>query len=56
VEKRVRELMNSEEGNLIKGRTTRVQNDAKAAVREGGSSRVPLAKLMSCGSCVELGG
>jgi hypothetical protein len=46
VEKRVRELMNLEEGNLIMVRTTCIQNDAKAAVREGGSSRVALAKLV----------
>ena len=46
VEKRVRELMNSEESNSIRAMTTRAQNDAKATIREGGSSRMALAKLV----------
>ncbi|KAE8077781.1 hypothetical protein FH972_016310 [Carpinus fangiana] len=46
VEKQVRELMDSKEGNSIRARTTHVQNDAKATVREGGSSLVALAKLV----------
>jgi hypothetical protein len=46
VEKRVRELMDSEEGNSIRARTSCMQNDAKAALGEGGSSRVALAKLV----------
>ncbi|XP_059434679.1 UDP-glycosyltransferase 88B1-like [Corylus avellana] len=46
VEKGVRELMDSKEGNSIRVRTSCVQNDVKAAIREGGSSRVALAKLI----------
>ncbi|KAK0596986.1 hypothetical protein LWI29_020739 [Acer saccharum] len=45
VEKRVRELMDSEEGDSIRKRTVAMKNEAKAALREGGSSRVALTEL-----------
>jgi hypothetical protein len=45
VEKRVRELMDSEEGNSIRERTLSMKNEAKAALSEGGSSRMALAKF-----------
>ncbi|KAE8077785.1 hypothetical protein FH972_016314 [Carpinus fangiana] len=45
VEKRVRELMDSEEGNSIRERTLSMKNEAKAALSEGGSSRIALAKF-----------
>ncbi|KAL5746432.1 hypothetical protein ACOSP7_027578 [Xanthoceras sorbifolium] len=47
VEKRVRELMDSvaEEGNLIRNQTIAMRNEAKAALSEGGSSRVALTTL-----------
>lgn len=46
VEKRVRELMDTEAGNSIRERTITMKNEAKAAVSEGGSSRVALSKLV----------
>ncbi|KAE8678277.1 Anthocyanidin 5,3-O-glucosyltransferase [Hibiscus syriacus] len=45
VEKGVRELMESEQGKLIRERTIAMEHDAMAAMREGGSSRLALAKL-----------
>ncbi|KAH7557709.1 hypothetical protein JRO89_XS11G0206600 [Xanthoceras sorbifolium] len=49
VEKRVRELMDSaaEEGNLIRNQTIAMRNEAKAALSEGGSSRVALTTLFN---------
>ncbi|KAB1204924.1 UDP-glycosyltransferase 88A1 [Morella rubra] len=46
VEKRVMELMDSKEGQSIRERTLAMKNEAKAALNEGGSSRVSLAKLV----------
>ncbi|XVF09960.1 hypothetical protein REPUB_Repub07fG0142500 [Reevesia pubescens] len=45
VEKRVRELMESKQGDVIRERTIAMKDAAKAALSEGGSSRVALAKL-----------
>ncbi|XWS61248.1 hypothetical protein CRYUN_Cryun07bG0109500 [Craigia yunnanensis] len=45
VEKRVKELMESKEGNSVRERTIAMKHEAKAAVSEGGSSSVALAKL-----------
>ncbi|KAK8656079.1 hypothetical protein V6N13_108638 [Hibiscus sabdariffa] len=45
VEKRVRELMESEQGHLVRERTIATKDAAMAAMREGGSSRLALAKL-----------
>jgi hypothetical protein len=46
VEERVLGLMESEEGKLIRERTTAMKIAAKAALNEGGSSRVALSKLV----------
>ncbi|XP_044467533.1 UDP-glycosyltransferase 88A1-like [Mangifera indica] len=46
VEKRVRELMESAEGNWIRKQITAMKNDAKEALSEGGSSRAALSKLV----------
>lgn len=46
VEKRVRELMNSEEGDSVRKRITFLKNEAKAALSEGGSSRIAVAELV----------
>ncbi|CAK7338707.1 unnamed protein product [Dovyalis caffra] len=46
VEKRVRWLMEAEEGKLIRERTVAMKNAAKAALSEGGSSRVALSELV----------
>ncbi|KAF5451154.1 hypothetical protein F2P56_031443 [Juglans regia] len=55
VEKRVRELMDSDKGKLIKERTLAMKNEAKAALNEDrGSSRVALNKFFeSCSSIKE---
>ncbi|KAK7851883.1 udp-glycosyltransferase 88a1 [Quercus suber] len=45
VKKRVRELMDSKSGNWIRERTLAMKDGAKAALSEGGSSRVALTKL-----------
>ncbi|XP_044468023.1 UDP-glycosyltransferase 88A1-like [Mangifera indica] len=45
VEKRVRELMNSEEGNSVRKKTKAMKDEAKAALNDGGSSCVALIKL-----------
>ncbi|MBA0552232.1 hypothetical protein Golob_023062, partial [Gossypium lobatum] len=45
VEKRVRELMEWEQGKLVRERTVAMKHAAKAAMSEGGSSRLALAKL-----------
>ncbi|XP_043715605.1 UDP-glycosyltransferase 88A1-like isoform X1 [Telopea speciosissima] len=45
VEKRVKELMGSEEGKALRERTLALRDAAKAAMAEGGSSRVALARL-----------
>jgi len=46
VEKRVRELMNSEEGNSVRMQVLKMKAAAEAAMSEGGSSRVALSKLV----------
>ncbi|KAA8539973.1 hypothetical protein F0562_026665 [Nyssa sinensis] len=46
VENRVKELMESEEGNSIGKRILNMKEAAKAAVSDGGSSRVALTKLV----------
>ncbi|KAJ0043159.1 hypothetical protein Pint_17561 [Pistacia integerrima] len=46
VEKRVRELMESEEGNSVRKQTIVMKNNAKAALSEGGSSIVALSNLV----------
>ncbi|KAL6127188.1 hypothetical protein ACLB2K_075230 [Fragaria x ananassa] len=46
VEKRVRELMDSEEGESIRMRAEALKSEAKAALSEGGTSRVALTKLV----------
>jgi hypothetical protein len=46
VEERVLGLMESEEGKLIRERTIAMKFAAKAALNEGGSSRVALSKLV----------
>ncbi|CAK7338703.1 unnamed protein product [Dovyalis caffra] len=46
VEKKVRGLMESEEGKLIRERAIAMKNAAKAAMDEGGSSHVALSKLV----------
>ena len=46
VEKRVRELMDSESGNSRRDRTLAMKDGAKAALSEGGSSSVALTKLV----------
>ncbi|TXG71035.1 hypothetical protein EZV62_005970 [Acer yangbiense] len=45
VEKRVRELMDSEEGDSVRKRVVMKRDEAMAALSHGGSSRVALAKL-----------
>ncbi|KAJ9158665.1 hypothetical protein P3X46_024229 [Hevea brasiliensis] len=46
VERRVNELMQSESGNFARKRTIAMKNEAKAALSEGGSSRVVLSRLV----------
>lgn len=46
VEKRVRELMESEEGESIRKQAIEMKNEAKAALNVGGSSLVALSKLV----------
>ncbi|XP_059667131.1 UDP-glycosyltransferase 88A1-like [Cornus florida] len=46
VEKRVRELIDSEEGKLIRDQAEAKREEARAAMSEGGSSRVALAELV----------
>ncbi|KAJ9679582.1 hypothetical protein PVL29_021490 [Vitis rotundifolia] len=46
LENRVTELMNSEKGKALRDRVTAMRDGAKAAMREGGSSRLALAKLV----------
>ena len=46
LENRLTELMNSEKGRALRGRVTAMREDAKAAMREGGSYRVELSKLV----------
>ncbi|KAJ6396629.1 hypothetical protein OIU77_021621 [Salix suchowensis] len=46
VEERVRGLMESEEGNLVRERAVGMKIAAKVASSEGGSSRVALSKLV----------
>jgi hypothetical protein len=45
LEKRVRELMDSEAGKDVRDRVSAMRDDAMTAVKEGGSSHVALAKL-----------
>ena len=46
VERRVTELMESEEGELVRKTIGFLKNEAGAALREGGSSMFALAKLI----------
>lgn len=46
VEKRVRQLMGSEEGKIVREVVKARKDDAARAMSEGGSSRVALAKLV----------
>ena len=46
VEKRVRDLMESEEGSLVRMQVLTMKATAEAAMIEGGSSRVALSKLV----------
>ncbi|KAI6696401.1 hypothetical protein NL676_016520 [Syzygium grande] len=46
VEKRVRELMESEEGKMVRERVLAMKEEAKAALSPGGSSRSALAELI----------
>ncbi|OMO69031.1 UDP-glucuronosyl/UDP-glucosyltransferase [Corchorus capsularis] len=46
VEKRVRELMESKEGKLVRERTMAKSKKAAAALSEGGTSRAALAQLI----------
>ena len=46
VEKRVSELMDSESGDSVRKMAHRMKNEAEAALRDGGSSRVALTKLI----------
>ncbi|OWM79598.1 hypothetical protein CDL15_Pgr023010 [Punica granatum] len=46
VERRVRELMDSEEGNSMRERMAILKDEAKAAMGPGGSSKAALAKLI----------
>ncbi|XWS37902.1 hypothetical protein CRYUN_Cryun19dG0085100 [Craigia yunnanensis] len=48
VEKRVRELMETEEGNSVRDRAMAKKNEAVVALSEGGSSRAALAQLVNC--------
>lgn len=46
VEKRVKELMDSEEGNSVRMQVLKMKAAAMAAMSEGGSSRVALSNLV----------
>ncbi|KAB5516874.1 hypothetical protein DKX38_027522 [Salix brachista] len=46
VEKKVRGLMESTEGKMIRERASAMKNEAKAALSDGGSSHVALSKLL----------
>ncbi|KAG8646191.1 hypothetical protein MANES_10G133650v8 [Manihot esculenta] len=46
VEKRVNELMQSDSGKSVRERTIAMKNAAKAALSEGGSSRVAMSRLV----------
>ncbi|PWA78337.1 UDP-glycosyltransferase 88F3 [Artemisia annua] len=48
IEKRIRQLMESEEGNFIREVVKGRKEDAVRAVSKGGSSHVALAKLVEC--------
>ncbi|XVF50904.1 hypothetical protein PTKIN_Ptkin04bG0141000 [Pterospermum kingtungense] len=48
VEKRVRELMETEEGKLMRDRAMAMKNEAAAAFSEAGSSLAALAQLVKC--------
>ena len=47
VEKRVRQLMESEEGKAIRAMVTARKEDAERAIGDTGSSRVALSKLLA---------
>ncbi|KAJ8637200.1 hypothetical protein MRB53_011467 [Persea americana] len=53
VERRVRELTESEEGKGLRERTVEMKEEAMAAMTESGSSRVALAELAQLWSCVK---
>ncbi|KAG5227459.1 UDP-glycosyltransferase 88A [Salix suchowensis] len=46
VEKKVRGIMESTEGKMIRERASAMKNEAKAALSDGGSSHVALSKLL----------
>ncbi|XP_031269477.1 UDP-glycosyltransferase 88A1-like [Pistacia vera] len=46
VEKRIRELMDSEEGNSVRKQTLAMKKEAKEALSDGGSSSVALSKFV----------
>ncbi|XP_073125985.1 chalcone 4'-O-glucosyltransferase-like [Henckelia pumila] len=48
LEKRIRELMESENGNWVRQRTAEMKNAGKAAAEKGGSSVVNLEKFIGC--------
>ena len=45
LEQRVRELMESERGREVRERVLQMKDGAKAAMEEGGSSRIALTEL-----------
>ncbi|KAF8379607.1 hypothetical protein HHK36_029048 [Tetracentron sinense] len=47
VEKRVRGLMESKEGEMVRERVIAMKDGAEAAMREGGSSRIALTKVLN---------
>ncbi|KAL6127646.1 hypothetical protein ACLB2K_071009 [Fragaria x ananassa] len=55
VENRVRELMESEKGESIRKRIEALKSDANAALSEGGTSKVTLAKLVESWNQVKAG-
>lgn len=48
IEKRIRQLMESEEGNFVREVVKARKEDAARAMSEGGSSCLALAKLVEC--------
>lgn len=48
VEKRVRELMETEQGNSVRDHAMATRNEAAAALSQDGTSRAALAQLVKC--------
>ena len=46
IERRVKQIIGSEEGDVVRKRVSDLSHEAKAALGEGGSSKVALAKLV----------